>query len=114
MTPEKIQEEISNITVLDQFVLIKQIMTKKSGIISMDMARDKKDQFDYTAEIVQLGPKCERGIKLGDKPLLSQHHMVQSSKVIEKTATGMILLIIMHENDIIGIDNSPEIAPEDN
>lgn len=91
--------------VLDQYVLVEQVMVSKGKKIIVDAARDNKDKFDYSFKIVQLGNKCEREIKIGESPIFSEHVRFGGIKVIEDTNIGMITNIIVHEGDIIAIDD---------
>ena len=108
LSAEQLEKEISNIRVLDQYVLVKQKMVKKKSAIIMDAARDQKHQFDYSFEVVAKGQKCEReGIDIGDFPVFEEHVQFMGLKVIEKTDNGMTSLVLVHENSIIAIDLSP-------
>lgn len=98
------------VRVLDQYVLIKQIMKQKKSLIIRDAARLDKDKFDYSWEIVQLGNKVERDIKIGEHPIFTQHVSFAGFKVLEKSKTGMVSVVIVHENDIVSIDEDPEIV----
>lgn len=102
-----VQTEVGSVKVLDKFVLVKQVMKKKKSIIVMDMARNEKEQFDFSFQIVQLGDKCERNIKVGDHPIFSEYVKFNGLKVIEKNDDGMVSLVIVHEGDIIAVDNEP-------
>lgn len=95
-------------TVLDAYVLIEQTMKKKKSAIITDAAKDEKQRFDFSFKIVQVGPKCERPIKVGDSPIFSQYAQFTGYKELEKTNDMMRSLIIVHENDIVGIDNDEE------
>lgn len=99
---------INDITVLADFVLVKQTMKKKKTVIVMDAAADNKDKFDYSFEVVQVGDECKRKIKVGDHPVFGEYVRFQGLKVLEKDNTGMVSLVIVHENDIIAIDNEPK------
>lgn len=106
-TEEKIAEELKNMYVLDHFILVKQVMKKKYGAIIVEMATNKEDAFNYSFEVVQLGSECEKKIKIGDHPIFSKYVQFSGLKIIDKTEEGMISLIIVHENDVIAIDNNP-------
>lgn len=98
----------SLVRVLDAYVLVKQVMKKKSGKILMDAMSDNKDKFDFSFEIIQKGPKCEREFNLGEHPIFETHVQFAGVKVIEKTDAGMISLLVVHENSIVGVDLDPE------
>lgn len=98
--------------VLDQFVLVKTTMTSKKGVIILDAVNEDKDRFDYVYEVLQLGEKCERNIKIGDHPIFSEYVKFNNTKVIEKTKNVMVAIVIVHENDIIAIDGGDEDEEE--
>lgn len=102
-------DNISTVRVLADFVLVKQIMKKKKSVIMMDAALDNKEKFDYSFEVMQSGNECKRDIKVGDHPIFSEYVRFSGLKVLEKDENGMTTLVIVHENDIIGIDNDPEL-----
>ena len=98
--------------VLADYVLIKQTMKKKKSRILMDAAHDQKDKFDLSFEIVQVGNKCERDINVGDHPIFSEYVKFSGVKVLEKDEEGMVSLVIVHEGDIIAVDNTPPPTQE--
>lgn len=105
---EMIAEGIANIKLLRQFVLIKQTMVAKAGLIIRDAARSEKDQFDYTWTVISKSSKCqEDAIEIGDHPVLSTYAQIQNIKIIYKDSKGMTSLVTVHENDIVMIDNNP-------
>ena len=93
------------VKVLDQFVLVRQIMKKKDGIIIKDMSKNQKEQFDFSFEIVQIGAKCERDIKVGDHPIFSEYVKFSGVKLVRRNRLGAISHVIVHENDIIAVDS---------
>lgn len=93
---------------LARMVLIKQTTTKKKGILHRDSARNDADKFDFTHEIIGIGDSCKRKIAIGDIPIFSSYVQFSAVKVLEKTSTGMVTLVCVHERDIIGIDNPEE------
>lgn len=95
-----------------KFVLIKQIMMKKVGKIIVSEARDDKEKFRFSFEILQLGPDCRDDIKIGDHPIFSEYVKFSGAKVIEKNEEGMITNLIVYEDDIIAIDNEPDLLDE--
>lgn len=96
------------VRVLAEFVLVKQIMRKKKTVILMDAASDNKDKFDYSFEIVQKGDDCKRNFNIGEAPIFSEYVKFSGVRVLEKDDNGMTSLLIVHENDIIGIDLDPK------
>ena len=95
------------VRVLDQYVLVKQVMKKKSGRIIRDGAKNEKDKFDFSFEIVDKGPKCERGFNIGESPIFGEHVQFSGVRVIEKSEHGVVALVVVHENEIIAIDLEP-------
>lgn len=96
--------KVNGIQVLDQYVLVKQTMTlKKRNII----VNNDEDKFNYSFEIVQIGDKCERNIKVGDKPVFEKHVNFEGIKMLKKDEQGMESLVIVHENSIIATDDEP-------
>lgn len=109
------ENQQQEIRVLDQYVLVKQTMIKKKLKIVLTDAANDEDKFDFNFEIVQLGDKCERKIKVGDKPIFEKHVQFQGIKILEKDENGMTSLVIVHENSIIAIDNTPkQVEPSNN
>lgn len=100
------------VTVLDQFVLVKQILLKKKGAIIRDASQDDKEKFDIYFQILQIGNKCEREIKIGDRPIFSEYVKFNGLKVLDRNNNGTISIIIVHEGDIIAIDNDADPMPE--
>lgn len=100
---------------LGQFILIKQVLKpKQSKIIRTDGA-DMKDKFDFSSEVITVGPDCLQKITAGDHPIFSEY--AKLTPVFEELSDkkrGMIHYSLVHENDIIGIDReakSLEIEP---
>lgn len=104
---EEIKDPTAYITVMADYVLVKQVMKKKFKHIITDAAINENDKFNITFEIVQKGDECKRKFKIGDFPIFSSYVQFSSVKVIEKNDEGMIALIVVHENDIIATDNEP-------
>lgn len=102
------QNAIESVRVLADYVLVKQVMKKRKGRIITDAASNDKDKFDYSFEIVQLGDSCTKKINIGETPVFSNYVTFSGLKVIEKDENGMTSLVIVHENDIIAIDNEPK------
>lgn len=94
--------------VLAEYVLIEQIMTSKSRVIITDAAERDSDKFEYSFRVLQKGEECVRKIEVGEIPLFSKHVSFQGIKVISKDEKGMTSHLIVHENDIIGVDDEPE------
>jgi hypothetical protein len=108
---EPIVIDLSLIQVLADYVLVKQVMKKKRTHIITDAATNDKDKFDFSFEIVQMGDECKRKIKVGDNPIFSEYVRFQGLKVITKTESLMVSIVVVHENDIIAIDNeTPKIS----
>jgi hypothetical protein len=96
------------VRVLADFVLVKQVMRKKKTAIIMDAAESDKDRFDYSFEVVQKGEECKRNINIGDSPIFSEYVKFSGVKILEKDENGMVSVVIVHENDIIGVDLEPK------
>lgn len=94
--------------VLGKRVLVEQVMTKKkSKVILLDGA-DKKDTFDISFKVIALGPKCPKeksSIKIGDIPIFGTHTQFEGVKVLKKDSNGMTTHVIVHYDDIIGLDD---------
>jgi hypothetical protein len=92
------------VKVLGRYVLVEQIMKKKDSRIILDTAGSEQDKFDYSFKVIQKGDKCESEIKVGEHPIFEKHVQFQGVKAIEKTDLGMISILIVHEESIVGID----------
>lgn len=102
------ENQNQEITVLGEYVLVKQTMTKKKRLISLEAARSEQDKFDFNFEVLQKGLECKKeGINIGDHPIFEKHVQFEGLKVLNKDKNSMVSLVIVHENSIIGIDNSP-------
>ena len=91
--------------VLRKYVLIEQKMVKKESKIILTKEASDKDKFDYSFKIAQKGPECSDQISVGDIPLFNEHVRFQGMKILTKDDKGMVALVIVHEEDIIGIDD---------
>jgi hypothetical protein len=85
-------------------------MVKKKGMILTDAAKDDKDKFDVTFEVIQIGDECKRKISVGDVPVFADYVRFASFKVLEKSDDKLIGVAIVHENDIIAVDNEPQLV----
>lgn len=94
--------------VLGKRILVEQVMTKKdSKIIRLD-GSDKKDSFDVNFKVIALGPECpteKDSIKVGDTPIFGTHTQFEGMKVLKKDDKGMVTHVIVHYDDIIGLDD---------
>jgi len=95
--------------VLGENVLIKQTMKKKKGKLILDGADKDEDKFDFSFEIVQLGDTVTAKISVGEYPVFGKYVNFNPLKILEKNENGMSSLLVVHQNDIIGID---EDAPK--
>lgn len=95
---------------LGQFVVIEQKMTKKKTAIIVSEAREDTDKFDFSFKVLRLGNKCESDIKVGEMPILAKHRVFHAMDVLERYPNqgGMLCHAIIHENDIVGIDEPDE------
>ena len=91
--------------VLGKRVLVEQKMTKKESKIIMAESASDNQKFDIEFKIVQLGKDVDADIKIGDKPIFGQHTQFEGIKVLEKDDKGMTANVIVHQDDIIGIDD---------
>lgn len=87
------------------YVLVEQTMTSKESKIILTASKDESEKFDYTSKVVDKGPNCTLPLEVGDQPIFSQHALFQGMKVIEKTKKKMVTHVIVHEDDIIAVDN---------
>lgn len=90
---------------LGEFVLVKQVLKLKDSRIIRPEKSDPKDKFDFSSEIVALGRDCKLDIKVGDHPIFSEYAKLNPiHQIYHNPNKGMIHLVMVHENDIIGID----------
>lgn len=88
----------------NKHVLVEQIMTKKESQIILDAGSDDREKFNFEFKVTNVAEDCDN-IKIGDNPLFVEHVRFQGLKVIEKTDEKMIAEVIVHEDDIIAIEN---------
>lgn len=87
-------------------VLVKQIMKKRKSLVITPGGATNPDQFDVTQEVTMLSPDYDRGqINVGDIPIFSRYANLGDTKVIKKTEDYIETDIIVHVDDIIGIDD---------
>lgn len=98
--------------VLDQYVLVRQVMIKKQSKIIKINSTSEDEKWDFSFEIVQVGPNCQRDIKQGDIPIFGKHVQFNGGKILENTEERKETLVIVHEGDIIAIDNPEETKQE--
>lgn len=98
--------ENQDITVFAEYVLVKQTMSSKKGKIILSDLSKNEDRFNFSFEIVQLGDEVTRKIKVGDHPIFEKHVQFEGVKLLEKSDTEMVSLVIVHQNSIIGRDNT--------
>lgn len=105
---EKVNDSADkSIRVIGEYVLIKQVLIKKDTRIIMDASKDEKDKFDISFKVLELGNKCTSEIRVGDAPIFTEYVKFNLGRVIQKNKNGMISLLLVHENDIIGADEDP-------
>lgn len=97
-----------SVRVMADFVLVKQVMRAKKSAILLDSAKDERAKFDYYFEVVQKGKDCVRDFEVGESPIFSEYVKFSGLKILHKNEEGMVSLVIVHENDIIGIDLEAE------
>jgi len=96
--------------VIGEGVLIKEVAIKrKSQLITGGADVDLKSTHIITRTVEQIGSKIDNPeIKIGDIPIFSEFTSFGNVKVISKTEQKIETLIIVHYNDIIGVDNVEE------
>lgn len=99
-----IKDSNESVRVLADFVLVKQVMKAKKSAIILEQANDERAKFDYYFEVVQKGKDCVRDFEVGESPIFSEYVKFSGLKILHKNEESMVSLVIVHENDIIGID----------
>lgn len=96
--------------VLGNRVLVEQIMTKKeSSLILTKEQKQDTDNFHMERKIIMLGDEVAKGrLEIGDIPIFGKYAVEESIKIVEKIDTKteykMIAHIIMHVENIVGLD----------
>lgn len=95
--------------VLYKYVLVEMTAKAKDSNIILE-TKDDNQKFDYTHKVLEVGPNVEREIKVGDVPVFSRHFMgpLFMKKVKDLPKDGGVFLCIIHEDDIIAIDDGVE------
>ena len=93
-----------SVRVMADFVLVKQVMKAKKSAIILDNVQDQREKFDYYFQVVQKGKDCVRDFNVGESPIFSEYVKFSGLKILHKNDEGMVSLVIVHENDIIGVD----------
>jgi len=90
--------------VLGKRVLVEEIMIKKTSKI---IRIDEKDPttFKIDHKVLQIGKECETDLKVGDVPIFGEHTPMNTRKLIEGGKDKLIFNIIVHIEDIVGIDD---------
>lgn len=96
--------------VIGEGVLIREVATKrKSQLITGGADVDLKSTHIITRVVEQIGAKIDNPeIKVGDIPIFSEFVSFGNVKIISKTEQKIESLIIVHYNDIIGVDSVEE------
>lgn len=92
--------------VLGQHVLIEQqLIEKKSAIIKAN-GSSQELKYDVTFKVIQVGKDVkEKAIMPGVKPIFRNHVQFEGIKVVEKKKEKEILHVLVHEGDIIALDD---------
>lgn len=88
-------------------VLVEQIMIKQQSLIIKPGAGDETaGDFDIYFKILALGEGVPENseLQVGDIPIFAKYVDLGTMKVIEKTDKGLMSHIIVHYDDIAGID----------
>lgn len=99
------------IQVLGNRVLVEQIMIrKKSKIIVPGKDEVNPDQFDIYFKVIDIGDGVPKDTKLqvGSIPIFAKYVDLGTMKILEKSNEKMISNIIVHYDDIAGIDEPDE------
>lgn len=95
----------------DFIVLEQKMVKKKSAIILTDKTPDES-KFDFSFKIIRIGEDCKRKIAIGEIPILAKYRTIHAIDVLEKDDNGMLCHIMVHENDIVGVDEPDEIKKD--
>ena len=101
--------------ILGNRVLVEQIMTvKESNLILTAQQKQDTDNFDIQKKIIMIGDEVypEGRFVIGDIPVYGKYSVEDSIKVITSTDQRMVAHVVMHVDNIVGIDNEPEITKE--
>ena len=94
---------------IGEYVLLKQVSEKKKTQLITQGLIDAKDTHIMTNEVLQIGSKViDPEIEIGDNPIFGEHMSFGNIKVISSTDTKMEAYVIVHYNDIIGIEDKIE------
>jgi co-chaperonin GroES (HSP10) len=88
-------------------VLVEQVMIKKQSlIIKPGNAGEQASEFDIYFKVLALGESVPENSQLnvGDIPIFAKYVDLGTMKIIEKTEKGLMSHIIVHYDDIAGID----------
>lgn len=100
---------LKHVRVLGDSVLVKQTMTIKTGKIILSEVTPDEDKYTFDFEVVAVGNKCERDIRVGDKPVFEKHVQFNPVRLLENTNQLRSSLLTVHENSIVAIDNTPDL-----
>lgn len=97
--------------IFGQRVLVKQIMTrKKSKLVGLGGVKNP-DLFDVTQKVTMISPDYTKGdIAIGDVPIFARYADLGNTKIITKQEDYMETDIIVHVDDIIGIDDEDAVG----
>lgn len=104
----KAEDVLAHVKLAREYVVLKQIMKAKSGKIILDGVKEDKEKFDFSFTIVMVAEGNERPWAVGDIPVLSHHPQFTLLRVLTKTKDYMESLLVMHERDIVAVDNYRE------
>lgn len=92
--------------VLGNRVLVEQIMTKKnSKLLLTPDQQTNPDHFDIERKIIMIGDEVAANrLEIGDIPVFSKYGEADSIKIISKTDEKMISHLVMHVENIVGLD----------
>lgn len=100
---------MQEIKLLDKYVLIEQITVKKESKIILTDSAKEEDKFDFFFKIIDKSKHCNEDIEIGWIPILNNHASPHLVRVIDQAKDTRIAHLIVHENELIGIEE-PEKA----
>ena len=93
--------------ILGNRVLIEQIMTKKeSNLILTAKQKEDTENFEIERKVIMVGRGVNKEeIEVGDIPVFGKYAVEDSIKIISKTEDVLVAHLVMHVDNIVGIDN---------
>jgi hypothetical protein len=101
----KAEDVLEKVKIAKGYVVLKQIMKAKAGKIILDNIKEEKDKFNFQSTIVMVAEGNERPWEVGDIPVLGTYATPTPLRMLTQTKTYMEILLLVHENDILAVDN---------